>query len=147
LAILKGHTDDITAVCFSFDSKYLASVSKDCSLRVYHTSDLKSEKTPVGIKISTGADYANSVCFSSDNQHIVVGLNNNDIVAFRLFEKANESQKHPTLSYKEVFKFNTNKSLSNEQKQKYPINNALISNNSKFLVSCSGYKYVFTLLK
>ena len=63
---LDGHTDDVMCVCFSPDGRYIASGSKDNTVRVW---DWKNKKELRKLE----EHYVYSVCFSPDGRYIVSG--------------------------------------------------------------------------
>ncbi|MCL2116097.1 MAG: DUF4062 domain-containing protein [Methanobrevibacter sp.] len=66
---LTGHTRSVNSVCFSPDGKYIASGSRDYTVRVWNRE--KPDESP---KILTGhTGSVTSVCFSPDGKYIASG--------------------------------------------------------------------------
>jgi WD40 repeat protein/serine/threonine protein kinase len=65
LHCLRGHTQEVTGVCFSPDGKHLASGSRDKTVKVW---DVQTGQQVLSLKGHT--DGVNSVCFSPDGNRL-----------------------------------------------------------------------------
>ncbi|KAJ6008434.1 hypothetical protein N7540_012410 [Penicillium herquei] len=68
LQTLEGHTDSVKSVTFSHDSKFLASASKDCTIKLWDASTGKCQQT-----LKDHTDSVNSVTFSHDSKFLTSG--------------------------------------------------------------------------
>ena len=68
LLSLRGHTEDITMVTFSADSKHIASASEDKTTKIWDAQTGKMLVTLAG-----HSDIVTSVAFSPDGKRIAAG--------------------------------------------------------------------------
>ena len=63
-----GHKDEVTSVCFSSDGKYIASGSRDRTIKLWEASTGKLVMTFEGHE-----SEVNAVCFNPDGNYIASG--------------------------------------------------------------------------
>ncbi|KAM0294477.1 hypothetical protein ACHAPM_011216 [Fusarium culmorum] len=74
LLILEGHSDDVTSVMFSHDSKKVASASRDKTVRIWNAETGECEEILEGHR-----NEVNSVVFSHDSKKVASGSNDKTV--------------------------------------------------------------------
>lgn len=101
-SVLKGHQTNINAVCFSSDSRLLASCDAFGEVRIWNVFELKEELALREYPASKRGDLK-SVSFSPDNRFLVAGGRHGRLTAWKLYDKSMQS-----------FDFNKEKSRKGE---------------------------------
>lgn len=83
ITILWGHSDEITTICFSYNSLYIASASYDRSIKIWNakTGYLITSINNIYQASQINIYQASQICFSPDNL-CVVSLDRNDGINF-----------------------------------------------------------------
>ena len=76
---LKAHSKKIDSICFSNNNQFLASASKDKTIKVWQLELGKFTKT-----ILLKSDYANSIAFDRDNKILISGEKDSTIKLWSL---------------------------------------------------------------
>ncbi len=77
--ILSGHSEHIEQIKFNFANTFMATTSRDKSVRLWNWSDAEMNRQP--IKLVDNPDWVWSATFTPDDEQLLVGVNSNSTTA------------------------------------------------------------------
>lgn len=77
--ILSGHSEHIEQIKFNFSNTFMATTSRDKSVRLWNWNDAELNRQP--IKLVDNPDWVWSATFTPDDEQLLVGVNSNSTSA------------------------------------------------------------------